>query len=152
MIRRATESDVPVLQRLEHMLDSIIAENSPEWFNPLDRGAAYFIRLLADNSVGMFVAEVEGKVVGMCRFRVVPVNPDPRVVPVKRALGESMVVEPEHRRSDIGRQLGRAALDWAKSRGARSVVFDIWNNDSAMRFYEETFTCKTVCRLMEIEV
>ena len=152
MIRRATEADVLVLQKLEHMLDKTIADNAPDWFQPLERQPSYFAHLLTDRDVGMFVAEVDGEVVGMCRFRVVPVNPDPRLVPVKRAIGEALVVAPEHRRTDIGRQLGRAALDWAKSRGAKSVVFDIWDNESARRFYEATFTCRTACSVMEIEV
>ena len=152
MIRRATEADVLVLQKLEHMLDKTIADNAPDWFQPLERQPSYFVHLLSDPDVGMFVAEVEGSIVGMCRFRMGHAFTDPRMVPTNRAIGEVLVVLPEHRRGDIGRQLGRAALDWAKGRGAKSVVFDIWDNESARRFYEATFTCRTACSVMEIEV
>jgi GNAT superfamily N-acetyltransferase len=55
-----------------------------------------------------------------------------------RALLVSMWTAPAYRRQSVGRMLVKAVLDWADSRGARTLLLMVTSpNEGAMRFYEE---------------
>ena len=95
---------------------------------------AYFHWLITRDRDGVFVAEVDGEVVGF-------ICSDSRWISdfAKEEVGaiHELVVLPEYRRMGVARQLMEKALEHLRERG-RSVV-ELWvgvKNRSAMRFYE----------------
>ena len=76
------------------------------------------------------VAELDGKPAGLVWVKADGVNAE--LVHVFQ-----MWVAPERRGNGVGRELLRAALDWAREREARFVALDVTlSNASALRLYE----------------
>lgn len=84
----------------------------------------------------VFVAEVEGKVVGFIEvgLRSHADGCDSRL-PV--GFIEGWYVEPEHHRSGVGRALVLAAEEWARSKGCHELASDTWiDNEPSQRAHE----------------
>jgi GNAT superfamily N-acetyltransferase len=61
-----------------------------------------------------------------------------------RAVLVSMWTAPTHRRHGVGRLLVNAVLDWANSRGVRTLFLMVTSpNETAMRFYERLGFART---------
>jgi GNAT superfamily N-acetyltransferase len=90
-------------------------------------------RLVAAEDATMFVADVDGDVVGICSVYL-----DIESVRFgRRAWIEDLAVHPEHRSAGHGKGLLDAVKDWARERGATHLELDSGEaRADAHRFYE----------------
>jgi aminoglycoside 6'-N-acetyltransferase I len=93
----------------------------------------------------VFVAEVEGKVVGLVEvgLRSHADGCDPM-----RPVGfvEGWYVELDHRRRGVGRALIGAAEDWARSQGCREIASDTWADQEPSQRAHESLGFEVVDR------
>ena len=139
-IRKAIASDYGDLCALVDQVDTLHRKSLPHIFQKpsgVVRGRDYVLGLIADESVGLFVAQVEGRLVGLICV-MIRESPDiPIFVRRRYAVIESVVVAEEHRREGIGRGLVEKAHQWAAAEGADSIELNVWEfNQGGVQFYE----------------
>jgi len=158
-IRPATAKDYDALCAIIDEVDTLHRERMPHIFRrppgPV-RDREYILGLLADDNVGLFVAEVEGQVAGFVHVLVRDTPPWPILVPRRRALVDSLAVGQEFRRSGIGRALMDRAHAWAAAKGAVDVELNVFEfNQPALAFYQAlgygTFTRRMVKNLQPLQ-
>lgn len=127
-IREATKLDIPVMAELLHELFALEADFTPNYALQA-RG----LDLLLDSECAtVFVAEINGKVVGMCTVQVHVST----AAGTEVGLVEDVVVDIEYRANGVGTALLRALEEWADERGlARLQLLADRDNHTAIRFY-----------------
>lgn len=119
--RLATESDLPVIVSYYEKLDDFFHEhgyNFPKLENVGQLWLESFQRTLGRYSI-IFVAEIEGKVVGFMLGRVKRVPPYMGGMLVGEV--SDMWIEPEARRLGIGEKLSELTIDWLREQKVHSV-------------------------------
>lgn len=139
-IRRATADDYLPLCDLFDELDALHRDHLPRLFQkpagPV-REEEYYRGLLADENVGLFVAEAEGRPVGFLHAVVRDAPPIPVFVPRRYALIDGIAVKAEFQHRGIGRMLMNAVHEWAGARGAIDIELNVYEfNQAAIAFYE----------------
>lgn len=81
-----------------------------------------------------FVADLEGRIIGMAWLAVTPRFPTPQSTARITADLQSVYVDPGHRGRGIGAGLVRAALEQATRDGAERMV--VHSSEGAVRLYE----------------
>jgi GNAT superfamily N-acetyltransferase len=131
VIREARAADAPALVGAYEWLFAPPGVRPPGW----DPAAAEArLRDLAGGErATLFVAEVEGEIVGLCSVYL-----DIESVRFgQRAFVEDLAVHPDRRSAGHGRALLDAAKDWARERGATHLELDSGEaRTDAHRFYE----------------
>jgi ribosomal protein S18 acetylase RimI-like enzyme len=154
-IRQATAADYDALCAIIDEVDTLHRERMPHIFQkppgPV-RDREYVFGLLADDNVGLFIAEVEGQVAGFVHVLVRDTPPWPVLVPRRLAFVDSLAVRQEFRRHGIGRALMTQAHTWAIAKGAADVELNVFEfNQAAIAFYQalgyETSTRRMVRNL-----
>ncbi len=140
-IRRATAEDYEALCRLFDEVDALHRDHLPELFRKPDgpvREPAYFLGLVADESVGLFVAEAGDRLVGFVCAAIKNAPPVPIFVPRCFAVVDTLGVTADFQRQGIGRMLMDAVEGWAVAEGADSIELNVHEfNQGAIAFYEE---------------
>ena len=130
IIRPAAETDLEALGSLLQTLFAI-----EEDFTPNEELQEKGLRLMLENKRGcILVAEIEGRVVGMCsgQITISTAEGGPAV------LVEDVVVHAPNRREGIGSMLMDAITMWAKGHGAsRLQLLADRNNIPALDFYSK---------------
>ena len=138
-IRKAVASDYDNLCALFEQVDTLHWKSLPQIFQKpsgLVRGRDYVLGLIADESVGLFVAQVEGRLVGLICVMIRGSPEIPIFVQRRYAVIESVAVAEEQRRAGIGRGLVEKAHQWAVAEGADSIELNVWEfNQGAVEFY-----------------
>ncbi len=140
IIREAVARDYENLNTLIDAVDRLHRDNLPQKFQESEgpvRDRNFILDLIADESVGLFVAEREAQLVGLVHI-VIRDTPDiPILVPRRYAVIDNLVVKDGLRRSGIGRALMIKAHDWAITKGAKLVELNVYDfNEAALAFYE----------------
>ncbi len=129
-IRTATKDDIPAMAELLHQLFAIESDFTPDYPKQ-----AKGLELLIDRPAAtIFVAEIDGSVVGMCTAQII----------VSTAMGqevgavEDVIIDVEYRGKGIGAALMRAIEAWAvqKKLGRLQLRADK-NNGPALCFYRQ---------------
>lgn len=137
-IRKATQSDVPVLQKLNR--DLFLSDN--QWNNDLDcdwpyseEGEAYFRDAVESEKYLSIVAEIDGQIVGYLNgFIKKPSN----IYLGKRAEIDNMCVEATARGSGVGSALADEFKQWAKIHGVERLIVEAFSgNEKAIEFYRK---------------
>ncbi|SEB73291.1 Ribosomal protein S18 acetylase RimI [Pseudomonas saponiphila] len=132
MIRAAKHSDVPRLIELGTMLHEISSYSSMA-FSP-EKSAAFLHELI--NGAGVvFVAEVNGEVVGGMAGGIIDQWFSDDLI----AYDYSLFVEPSKRNGVVAVRLIRAFQEWAKIKGAKQIYMGIGtgvNVEGTTRLYE----------------
>ena len=159
IIRQAAAEDYDALCAIIDEVDTLHRDRMPHIFQkppgPV-RDREYILGLLADENVGLFVAEIEGQVAGFVHALVRDTPPWPVLVPRRRAFIDSLAVGQEFRRRGIGRALMDQAHAWAAAKGAVDVELNVFEfNQPALAFYRtlgyETFTRRMVRNLQDAD-
>ena len=139
ILRRATKTDIPFLNKLLIQVCSVHSEGRPDLFK---RGAKKYtdkelIDLLSDENKPVFVAEKEGIVVGYCFCEIQPRGGN--IFYDKTALYiDDLCVDESCRRQGIGESLYRYAVEFAKSKGCYDITLNVWSlNSKAIAFYQK---------------
>ena len=119
-IREATAEDVEAIIALFGIADDVHAAGVPHqyrgaWAAP--RSEREVLGLLEHPDIALFVAEVEGRVVGQIVVRIETVPENTPLVPRRFAKLHDLVVMPEARAQGINRTLVHAAEQWSAARG-----------------------------------
>jgi ribosomal protein S18 acetylase RimI-like enzyme len=150
-IREAVASDYDDLCALFDEGDALHRENLPRVFRKpggAARSKDYVLALVADEAVGIFVAQVGDRLVGSICVTIRESPELPIFVRRRYAVVDNVVVKEEFRRAGIGRSLMEKAHAWALAQGADSIELNVWEfNLGAIEFYR-TLGYETASRKM----
>jgi len=140
-IRPATPQDYKELCIIFSQVDKLHSDNLPHIFQQTDgpaRDEAYILELLANEAVGLFVAEREGQLLGFVQVMFSESPPLSLFVPRRYALVDALAVREEFRREGIGWALMQRAEQWALDKGASSIDLNVHEfNQNAVNFYQK---------------
>ncbi|MEW6357285.1 MAG: GNAT family N-acetyltransferase [Planctomycetota bacterium] len=140
-IRKATEKDYAAVCALFAEGDGMHREALPHVFR--DPGAPartkeFFTETIKNSDAVLFVAEQDGKLIGMIHAVLRSAPAIPLFVPRRYAVIDNVVVEESHRRSGIGAALMEHVHRWAFEKGVTQVELNVWEfNEGAIAFYEK---------------
>jgi diamine N-acetyltransferase len=149
-VRKATLDDYNSLCELFDEIDTLHRDHLPRIFQK-PGGAAreqdYYAGLIADENVGLFVAEAGGKLVGFVHAIVRDTPAIPIFVHRRYAIVDSIVVKSEFQNHGTGRILMDKMQEWAIAKGATSIELNVYEfNETAISFYKrlgyQTFSRK----------
>lgn len=127
-IRTATKEDIPAMAELLHELFCIEVDFTPHY----ETQAQGLNLLLQSSNAEIFVAEVNGHVVGMCTIQVIISTAKGREV----GTVEDVVIDVEHRAKGIGSAMLRRIEEWAFTRGLARIQLNAdRDNHPALGFY-----------------
>lgn len=135
--RLATEADFPALMEMYAQLNTYFYRLGYRLPHPENVGQVWldsFRRTLGRFS-NVFIAELEGRVVGfmLCRIKRTP----PHMGGVLVGELSDMWILADVRRLGIGDALSRLALDWLHEQGAHSVEIQVLrDNEASWKLYE----------------
>ncbi len=153
-IRRARPEDSDAILNLLDQVEAVHCDARPDLFRV--HGTKYtrneLNAIIADDSRPIFVAELDGCVVGYT-FCIIRITKDSTMLLDSRAIHlDDVCVDASCRGSGIGSALMEFVLAWAKGNGFDRVDLNVWEfNDGARRFYER-FGFTTQKRCMEISL
>lgn len=139
VIREATAQDYASLCILIDELDRLHRDNLPQKFQapkgPV-RHRDFILDLIADEGVGLFVAEAGGRLVGFVNVAIRDAPDIPIFVPRHYAVVSSLGVREGFRRMGIGCALMNRVQSWAVAKGATSIELGVYEfNRPAIAFY-----------------
>lgn len=139
-VRKATAEDYNSLCELFDEIDALHRDNLPHLFQK-PGGAAreqdYYLGLVADENIGLFVSEVGEKLVGFVHAIVRNTPAFPVFVPRHYAIVDGIVVKSGFQNCGIGKKLMDKMQEWAIARGAASIELNVYEfNETAISFYE----------------
>jgi len=151
VVRKATLDDYDELCALIAEVDELHRSNLPQRFREPEgptREWEYFRSVITDESVGFFVAEDDGELVGFVHVVVRDSRDFAILVPRRYAFVDSIAVREELRGTGIGRVLMERAHEWATSMGATEMELNVFEfNEDAVAFYRK-LGYRTICREM----
>jgi diamine N-acetyltransferase len=140
-IRHATPGDYDELCTLFDQVDALHREHLPHIFRkPVGpvRDREYLLGLMADEHVGMLVARLEERIVGVAQVFVRDTPPLDLLVPRRVAVVEDVVVGSQFRHRGVGQALMQAAHRWAADLGATTIELNVYEfNRRASEFYRQ---------------
>lgn len=157
LLREATVSDIADLSTLYIAFHEFHARGVherlriPDTYDKAELWAS-LKRIIADEKAAIFVAEVDGQIVGLAEvyLRHDEVGP----LTMSRAYGymQSLMVLEAFRGEGRGSQLVAKVEEWASERGASEIRLETWEfAEGPLRFYEG-LRYRTVKRMMVKEI
>lgn len=129
--------DIPVLRSLHADLhkDNFAYDTLLDLNWPLDdRGLKYFTEVIEESSSLLYLAEIDGDVVGYLAGGHKDIN----YRKTKMAEIYSMTVRPSHQSQGIGEQLVSAFSAWAREHGYGKVYVNVYfANERGIKFYKK---------------
>ncbi len=149
-IRKAASQDYYGFCELVDTIDALHREHLPDMFQKPGgpaREKEYYLDLIADENVGLFLAEAGGKLAGYGHILVKEAPAIPIFVPRRYAVIDAIVVDPQYRNHGAGALLMKEMHAWAIAKGATSIELNVYEfNQAAIRFYQnlgfQTFSRK----------
>jgi len=141
LIRPAQPEDYDGLCALMREVNELHRQNHPQIYQqppgPIwDREVV--LHLMADENVGLFVAESQGQLQGFVHVLMKEPPNIPVMAPRRYAVVDSIAVTAAARRQGVGRRLMEQAQAWAAAQGATSVELTVFEfNDAARAFYRD---------------
>ena len=139
IIRRAVESDIPVIDKLLYQVHKIHSDIRPDLFN---KGTKKYTdeelkSIIADELTPVFVAEKDGMVLGYAFCIHQQHINDNNLTDIRTLYIDDLCVDEASRGMHVGRALYDHVISYARENGYYNVTLNVWaGNDSAMRFYE----------------
>ncbi len=142
MIRRASEGDIPELDRLLYQVNNVHADGRADLFRHdckkyTDEELSYIIK---DEEKPIFVLpdeEDDKKLLGYCFCVIKRYENDNNMVDRKTLYIDDLCVDEEIRGKHVGTRLYEYVCNYAKSEGFYNITLNVWEcNPSARGFYE----------------
>lgn len=140
-VRKASAEDYDPMCTLFNEVDSLHRDNLPHIFKKPDgpvRELDYFLELVFDNNVGLFVAEFEENIVGFVHAIIKEAPDIPIFIQRRYAVVDSILVKSGFQNQGIGKLLMDKMQEWSISNGATSIELNVYEfNSSGISFYEK---------------
>lgn len=139
-IRRATQEDIYMLDKLLYEVHKVHSDARPDLFK---QGAKKYNdeelkTIIADDSRPIFVAEKDGNVSGYAFCVHQQYIDNNNMTDVKTLYIDDLCVDEAARNAHIGRRLYEYVLGYAKEHGYYNVTLNVWaDNHNAVKFYEK---------------
>ena len=138
-IRQATLDDYNVVCAVYDEIDTMHRDQLPHIFRKPDgpaREKDYFSGLINDETVGFFVAEAEGEIVGFGHVAMVKNHDFPILVPREYAVVDCIAIKAGFQHHGIGKALMLEMQARAEVNGASAIELNVYEfNQSAIAFY-----------------
>lgn len=154
-VRKATADDYNTLCELFDELDALHRDNLPNLFQKPSgpvREQAYYLELIADENVGLFVAEAGEKLVGFVNAIVKDTPAIPVFVPRCYAVVDGIVVKSGFQNQGIGSMLMDKVQEWAIAKGATSIELNVYEFNQTAIFFYERLGYRTLSRKLSKEL
>jgi diamine N-acetyltransferase len=139
-IRQADENDYDNLCELFNEIDTLHRVNLPHIFqkpNGAAREKGYYLELVADENIGLFVVEMDEKLIGFVHVLVRDTPVFPIIISQHYAVIDGIAVKSEFQNHGIGKILMERAQEWATTNGAAFIELNVYEfNRSGISFYE----------------
>ncbi|MBN1453284.1 MAG: GNAT family N-acetyltransferase [Anaerolineales bacterium] len=154
-IRKASAEDYDSLCTLFDKVDALHRNNLPHIFIKPDgpvRECDYYLGLISDENIGLFVAELDGNVVGFVHVIIKEAPDIPVFIQRRYAVVDSILVESAFQKHGIGKSLMDKMQEWSFSKGAESIELNVYEfNSNAISFYKRR-GYRTLSRKMSKEL
>lgn len=129
-IREASQDDLPAMSELLHQLFAIEKDFTPD-YTCQHRGLEL---LMQYDTAQLFVAEIDGQIVGMCSVQIHIST----VLGTNVGLVEDVVVDVDHRGKGVGSALMQTLEHWAERQGLGRLQLQAdKDNGPALCFYRQ---------------
>lgn len=147
-IRAADSKDVPAVAGLNAEVQDLHVASRPDQFKAaqLNEIAQWLEQLLRNSSARLWVAEVDGEVVGYAAALARERSENPFCPARKWWDIDQLGVQARHRRAGIGRALVHHVVNEARAEGVRDLELNTWafNQNAREAFTSLGFVPKTV--------
>ena len=139
-IRRATDSDICVIDKLLYEVHKVNSDARPDLFKA---GTKKYTNdelktIIADDNRPIFVAEKEGEVLGYAFCMHHQYINNNNMTDVKTLYIDDLCVDESVRNAHIGKSLYEYVLHYAVKHGYYNVTLNVWaDNVNAVKFYEK---------------
>ena len=138
-IRPARLYDYDDFCELMAQIDKLHRDQYPDHFREAipARAFEYYVSVLADEKQYLWVAEVNGKMVGIIQWVITHSRAIPILTPRTAVVIDTLVVHTDYRRQGIGRKLMADLDQWARDHHIVNLELGVWMfNEPAIKFYE----------------
>ena len=140
VIRRAVGDDCQKILKLLSEVEAIHQKGRPDIFrvNGTKFTEDELVRMFTDDTKPIFVADVDGEVMGYAFCVLGEIKDDTMLLDAKTLHIEDVCVDENTRGTGIGGKILDYVLEYAKESGIDRVDLDVWEfNDTARAFYEK---------------
>jgi diamine N-acetyltransferase len=151
ILRSAAQEDYDSLGMLYAQGDSYHAQALPQIFRPFEgpaRYREYFEMILANDSAAIFVAELQGTLVGMIHSEVRSAPDLPLFVPRHFVYITDLVVSEHFRHQGVGLALVERVHQWTRDKGLTEVELGVWEFNTPAQILYEKLGYQTTRRIM----
>jgi len=138
-IRQAMEEDYAGLNALFVEIDEHHRKALPHVFRKPDgpaRTRDFLSAILADQNAAIFVAEIQGRIIGLVHAYIRSIPEIPIRIPCRAGEIDNIVVKQEYRRHGVGKALMKIAHQWAGQMKLDRLELSVWDfNEEAQDFY-----------------
>ncbi len=139
-IRRAVHTDYDAVEAISREAAAFHMAGRPDVFRVPEGPTLplpYFIELIDDRRAALFVAEVDGCIVGYVIAYLREVVENPVRVPERYVKIDTLAISAPYHRRGLGHRLMRHVHTWAARHGAVRASLSVWAfNDGARSLYE----------------
>lgn len=139
-IRKATANDYDNLCELFNEIDTLHRINLPDIFQKPDGAARekeYYLELVTDKNIGLFVAEANEKPIGFVHVLIRDTPTFPVIIPQRYAVIDGIVITSKFQNQGVGKMLMEKAQEWATTNDAAFIELNVYEfNKNAISFYE----------------
>lgn len=155
LIREGKIEDLENMNELFEELDEYHRINLPNIFKKGDiigRPLEHIKNMCENSDSEIFVAELDGKLIGMAEILKKRTVPYPLKKDREWVVLDTIVVKKEYRGKGIGNILFDSILDWTKDKKINRIEVNVYEfNNSAIKFYEN-LGFRNFNRIMYLEV
>ena len=152
LIREATETDYPIINKMLLKLQNYHSENIPRIYKKLNIFFTFdeYLKILEDKNLYFLLATFNNEVIGLIRL-----NFNEKLSKYeyqrKQIWIEGIYVRAEYRRKGIAKKLLNETINKAKFLNAQSIELMIWNfNETSKKFFENYFKIRSLVLTKEL--
>lgn len=139
LIRRANKKDIDAISALLSQVLEIHHNGRPDIFkgNAVKYKPEELLSIIEDDTRPIFVAELDGKVVGYAFCMMIQHKNNNILTDIKTLYIDDLCVDENCRGNRVGKQLYEYVVNFARESGCYNITLNVWAlNESARKFYD----------------